>query len=61
MKVRFEDLGLPKDWAYKIVKSVGNYDEIFQRNLGSNSPLKIARGQNQLWNKGGLHYPMPVR
>ncbi len=56
-----KDLGLAKDWAYKIVKNVGNYDEIFQRNLGSASPLKIARGQNQLWNKGGLHYPMPVR
>lgn len=56
-----KDLGLSKDWAYKIVKQVGNYDEIFQRNLGKDSPLKIARGQNELWNHGGLQYPMPVR
>lgn len=56
-----KDLGLDKKWAYNIVKQVGNYDEIFQRNLGKDSPLKIARGQNALWNNGGLQYPMPVR
>jgi general L-amino acid transport system substrate-binding protein len=56
-----KSLGLPKDWAYKIIKNVGNYGEIFERNLGPKSPLHIARGLNALWNQGGLHYPMPVR
>ncbi len=56
-----KDLGVTADWAYQIVKQVGNYAESFERNLGAASPLKIARGQNNLWNKGGLQYPMPVR
>jgi general L-amino acid transport system substrate-binding protein len=56
-----KDLGINADWAYQIVKQVGNYGEIFETNLGAGSPLKIARGQNALWNKGGLQYPMPVR
>ncbi|KWR89035.1 amino acid ABC transporter substrate-binding protein [Cupriavidus sp. IDO] len=54
-------LGLPDDWAYKIIKQVGNYGEAFDRNVGSGSPLKISRGQNALWNKGGLQYAPPVR
>ncbi len=56
-----KDLGLPNEWAYNILKNVGNYGEAFERNLGTGSPLKIARGQNALWNKGGLQYAMPVR
>lgn len=56
-----KDLGLARDWAYKIVKQVGNYGEIFERNLGSGSTLKIERGQNKLWKDGGLQYAMPVR
>ncbi|MEZ4743261.1 MAG: amino acid ABC transporter substrate-binding protein [Bdellovibrionota bacterium] len=56
-----KSLGLEKDWAYKVIKQVGNYSEIFARNLGPSSTLKIARGLNNLWNKGGLQYPMPVR
>lgn len=56
-----KDLGLPANWAKNILKLVGNYGEVFERNLGSGSPLKIARGQNALWNKGGLQYAMPVR
>ena len=56
-----KDLGVNADWAYQIVKQVGNYGEVFERNLGVGSPLKIARGQNNLWTKGGLQYPMPVR
>jgi general L-amino acid transport system substrate-binding protein len=56
-----KDLGLAPDWAYKIVKQVGNYGETFEKNLGKGSPLKIARGQNSLWKDGGLQYPMPVR
>jgi len=49
------------DWAYNIVKLVGNYGEVFDRNVGAGSPLKIERGQNALWTKGGLQYAPPVR
>jgi general L-amino acid transport system substrate-binding protein len=55
------DLGLENDWAVKIIKGVGNYGEIFDRNIGEGSPLKIARGLNALWSKGGLQYAPPVR
>lgn len=54
-------MGLPNDWAYKIVKLVGNYGEAFDRNVGAGSPLKIERGINALWNKGGLQYAPPFR
>jgi general L-amino acid transport system substrate-binding protein len=54
-------LGLPRDWAYQIVRQVGNYGEIFDRNLGEGSPLKLDRGLNNLWTKGGLMYAMPMR
>ncbi len=54
-------LGLSNDWAYNIIKQVGNYGEIFDRNLGKNSPLKIERGLNALWNKGGIQYAPPIR
>ena len=56
-----KDLRLPKDWAVQIVKQVGNYGEIFDRNVGAGSELKIERGLNALWNKGGLQYAPPVR
>jgi len=56
-----EQLGLTKDWAYRIIKHVGNYGEVFERNVGQGSPLKIARGLNALWNKGGLQYAPPIR
>ena len=56
-----EQLGLTKDWAYRIIKHVGNYGEIFERNVGQGSPLKIARGLNALWTKGGLQYAPPIR
>ena len=55
------DLGLTNDWAYNIVKGVGNYGEVFERNIGTNTPLKIQRGLNALWTKGGLQYAPPVR
>lgn len=55
------DLGLGNDWVVNIVKSVGNYGEIFERNIGSASPLKIARGINAQWSKGGLQYAPPIR
>jgi general L-amino acid transport system substrate-binding protein len=54
-------LGIPDDWAYKVVKQVGNYAEVFDRNVGAESPLKIARGLNALWNKGGIQYAPPIR
>jgi len=54
-------LGLGNDWAYRIIKHVGNYGESFERNLGQGSPLKIARGLNALWMKGGLQYAPPIR
>jgi general L-amino acid transport system substrate-binding protein len=56
-----EQLGLSKDWEYNIVKQVGNYGEVFERNVGEGSPLKIARGLNRLWNKGGVQYAPPIR
>ncbi|EIK54152.1 extracellular solute-binding protein [Stutzerimonas stutzeri TS44] len=56
-----KDLKLPADWAVQIVKQVGNYGEIFERNVGAGSALKIERGLNALWNKGGLQYAPPVR
>jgi general L-amino acid transport system substrate-binding protein len=56
-----ERLGLTKDWVHRIVKQVGNYGEVFDRNVGQSSPLKIARGLNALWTKGGIQYAPPVR
>jgi general L-amino acid transport system substrate-binding protein len=54
-------IGLDNDWVVKIVKAVGNYGEMYERNLGPDSPLKIARGVNSLWSKGGLQYAPPIR
>jgi len=56
-----EQLGLTKDWAVRIVKLVGNYGEIFEKDVGSGSKLNIARGLNNLWNKGGIQYAPPIR
>jgi general L-amino acid transport system substrate-binding protein len=56
-----EATGLTNDWAVRIIKHVGNYGEIFDRNIGEGSPLKIKRGLNDLWTKGGLQYGVPVR
>jgi general L-amino acid transport system substrate-binding protein len=56
-----EAIGLTNDWAYRIIKHVGNYGEVFEKNVGSGSLLKIARGQNALWTKGGLQYAPPIR
>ncbi|MBA4224398.1 amino acid ABC transporter substrate-binding protein [Bosea vestrisii] len=56
-----ESIGLTTDWAYRIIKHVGNYGESFERSVGQGSLLKIARGQNALWTKGGLQYAPPVR
>jgi general L-amino acid transport system substrate-binding protein len=53
--------GLANNWAYTVIKQVGNYAEVFDRNVGDGSALKIKRGLNALWNKGGLQYAPPVR
>jgi general L-amino acid transport system substrate-binding protein len=56
-----ESLGLTNDWVVRIIKAVGNYGESFDRHLGDKSALKLPRGPNRLWTKGGLQYAPPVR
>lgn len=56
-----EWLGLSKDWAARIIRHVGNYGEVYERNVGTQSPLGIPRGLNQLWNAGGILYAPPIR
>ncbi|MDS4020968.1 MAG: amino acid ABC transporter substrate-binding protein [Candidatus Competibacter sp.] len=56
-----KDFGLANDWMAVVIKQVGNYGEIFDRNVGQGSPMKIERGLNALWNVGGLQYAPPVR
>ena len=55
-----KSLGLPESWAYRMIKAVGNYGEIFERNVGAKTPLKLSRGLNALWTKGGLMYAPPL-
>jgi general L-amino acid transport system substrate-binding protein len=54
-------LGVDEKWLYNIIKQVGNYSEVFEKNVGQGSPLKIDRGLNALWNKGGIQYAPPIR
>jgi general L-amino acid transport system substrate-binding protein len=54
-------LGLDEKWAYNMIKQVGNYGEIFERNVGKNTPLGLERGLNALWINGGLMYALPLR
>jgi general L-amino acid transport system substrate-binding protein len=56
-----EQLGVTKDWVVRIVKLVGNYGEVYDRNVGSGSKLGISRGLNRLWTKGGIQYAPPIR
>ncbi|WP_251975986.1 amino acid ABC transporter substrate-binding protein [Salinicola avicenniae] len=56
-----EQMGISNDWAYNIIKMVGNYDEVFQETVGSGSPLELERGVNALWTDGGIQYAPPVR
>ncbi len=56
-----EEIGLTNAWAANIIRTVGNYGEVFDRNLGAKSPLAIPRGLNQLWNAGGIQYAPPIR
>jgi len=54
-------LGLDKEWLARAIKTSGNYGEIFERNVGPKTPIQLPRGSNNLWNKGGLIYPIPIR
>ncbi len=56
-----EGLGLTNDFASRVIKQVGNYGEIYNRNLGENSQFKLPRGQNNVWKNGGLLYSPPFR
>jgi general L-amino acid transport system substrate-binding protein len=56
-----KNLGVSNEWAYNIIKKVGNYAESYERNVGPKTPLKLERGANALWKHGGLQYAMPVR
>ncbi|OWJ59880.1 amino acid ABC transporter substrate-binding protein [Inquilinus limosus] len=56
-----EALGLPENWAYNAIKQVGNYGEMFERNVGEKTPLGLKRGLNALWTQGGLQYAIPIR
>jgi len=56
-----EQLGLTKDWAARAVRAVGNYGEIYERNVGTQSKLSIPRGLNALWTLGGIQYAPPIR
>jgi general L-amino acid transport system substrate-binding protein len=56
-----EELGLTRDWAVRIIRHVGNYGEVYERNVGSGCELGIPRGLNQLWNAGGILYAPPIR
>jgi general L-amino acid transport system substrate-binding protein len=56
-----EQLGLTNDWAVRIIRHVGNYGEVYERNVGTGSKLGIPRGLNQLWNAGGILYAPPIR
>jgi general L-amino acid transport system substrate-binding protein len=54
-------IGITNDWAYNIVKLVGNYEEVYERNVGPNTPLRLVRGLNALWTDGGILYAPPIR
>jgi len=54
-------LGLDKDWMGRVIKTVGNYGEMFERNVGAKTPLALPRGLNNLWSKGGIQYAPPIR
>ncbi len=54
-------LGVDEDWVVKVIRQVGNYGEMFERNVGKNTPLKLERGLNALWTQGGLQYAAPIR
>ncbi|CPN65051.1 extracellular substrate-binding protein [Bordetella pertussis] len=56
-----KNMGLDEKWAYNAIKAVGNYSQIFERNVGKDSRLGLQRGVNALWSQGGAMYPWPIR
>ena len=54
-------LKISPTWVVNVVKAVGNYGEIYERHMGPQTAIGLARGINELWTKGGLHYPLPMR
>jgi general L-amino acid transport system substrate-binding protein len=54
-------MGLTKDWAYQIIKHIGNYGESYERHVGPSTPIGLARGLNALWRDGGIQYSPPIR
>ena len=56
-----DKLGLSATWSYDIIKQVGNYKEIYERNVGENTPIGLSRGLNQLYSHGGLLYAPPLK
>jgi general L-amino acid transport system substrate-binding protein len=56
-----EQLGLTADWAARIVRQIGNYADVYERNLGATTELAIPRGINSLWDRGGIQYAPPIR
>ena len=56
-----KQMGLSEDWAYQIVKTVGNFGEIYERHIGPNTQIGLERGVNNLWTKGGILYAPPIR
>ncbi len=54
-------MGLTNDWAYRIIKHIGNYGESYERNVGPNTPIGLERGLNALWKDGGIQYAPPIR
>ena len=54
-------IGLTKDWAYRVIKGTGNYGEMFDRNVGPNTPLGLQPGLNAIWKDGGIQYAPPIR
>jgi hypothetical protein len=53
-------IGLDEDWAARVLDAVGDYGDIYHRNLGDRSELRLPRGLNDLWHNGGLHFPLPL-
>ena len=56
-----KNLGVGPDWAYNMIKQVGNYGELFEKHVGPKTPLGLPRGINALWTNGGIQYSMPAR
>ena len=61
MRLTRSPMGLTKDWAYQIIKLVGNYAETYDRNVGPSTPIGLERGLNALWRDGGIQYAPPIR